>query len=79
MVECDASLPAKLVDAALRHGHEEGMETAVGDLEILLQACWSVMSREDWVDVMQHPDVQELLEIPEYEEFAKFKIGGDDD
>ncbi len=52
----------QVLEAAERHGEDEGYESWVGDLEELLKAVWSLLSAEQKQAVFASPEGRELLD-----------------
>ncbi len=56
-----------LMQAARLHGEYSGeLDHEAGDLCAFFLACWSVMTREQRARALSDPDVQEVIEGPEY-------------
>jgi hypothetical protein len=59
-----------LLEAARLHGENSEPDHEVGDLQSLFLACWSVMTPEQRASALFDPDVQDVLDGPEYEQLS---------
>lgn len=61
------SFVEKFIEAAQEHAANTGeSDRVVGDLEVLLDACWAVLTREQKERVVDSEAFEELRYLPEY-------------
>ena len=76
MIDRTDPLIEQLLQAAYDHGTEEGSETEAGDLQEMLRAAWALLTPGQQAEFFRRPEVEDLLEVPEYHDIDATAAGG---